>query len=95
MNRKVVVVGAGAVGSTFAYALAQDGTAREIVLVDKQRELAEGQALDLAHGLPFLPPVSIRAGDESDYRDAQLVVITAGAQQKAGESRLDLQQRNA
>lgn len=95
MNRKVVVVGAGAVGSTFAYALAQDGSAQEIVLVDKNSDLAEGQALDLAHGLPFLPPVSIRAGGPSDYADAQLIVITAGAQQKQGETRLDLQQRNA
>ncbi len=95
MNRKVVVVGAGAVGSTFAYALTQDGTAREIVLIDKQQELAEGQALDLSHGLPFLPPVSVRAGDASDYADAQLIVITAGAQQQQGETRLDLQQRNA
>lgn len=95
MNRKVVVVGAGAVGSTYAYALALDGSAQEIVLVDQNRELAEGQALDLAHGMPFMPPVSIRCGEPADSRDAQLIVITAGAQQKPGETRLDLQQRNA
>jgi L-lactate dehydrogenase len=95
MKRKVVIVGAGAVGSTYAYALAQDGSADEIVLIDQQQDLAKGQALDLAHGLPFLPPITIRAGEESDYRDAQLIVITAGAKQKSGESRLDLQQRNA
>jgi L-lactate dehydrogenase len=95
MKRKVVIVGAGAVGATFAYALAQDGSAEEIVLVDKRKELAEGQALDLAHGLPFVPPVTVRAGDEREYRDAQLIVVTAGAQQKSGESRLNLLQRNA
>lgn len=95
MKRKVVIVGAGAVGSTFAYALAQDGAADEITILDKQRELAEGQVLDLAHGLPFLPPVSLRTGSEEDYADAQLIVITAGTKQKTGESRLDLLQRNA
>jgi L-lactate dehydrogenase len=94
-TRKVAIVGAGAVGSTFAYALALDGCAEEIVLIDKQEELAEGQVLDLAHGLPFLPPVEIRMGDVSDYADAQLIVITAGTSQKKGETRLDLQQRNA
>ncbi len=94
-SRKVAIVGAGAVGSTFAYALAQNGIADEIVLIDKDRELAKGQALDLAHGLPYFPSVDIRAGEASDYADAQVVVITAGSKQKAGESRLDLLQRNA
>jgi L-lactate dehydrogenase len=94
-RRKVVVVGAGAVGATFAYALAQDGTAGEIVLTDVDRETAEGQVLDLAHGLPFFEPVHIRAGDKSDYSDASLIVITAGAAQKPGESRLNLLQKNA
>jgi L-lactate dehydrogenase len=95
MKRKVVIVGAGAVGSTFAYALAQDGAADQIVLTDTQRDLAEGQVLDLAHGLPFLPPVTFRAGSAGDYADAQVIVVTAGAKQKPGESRLDLLQRNA
>lgn len=95
MKRKVVIVGAGAVGATFAYALAQDGSAEEIILIDKQQELAEGQALDLAHGLPFMPSITIRAGNADDYQDAELIVITAGAQQKSGETRLDLLQRNA
>jgi L-lactate dehydrogenase len=93
--RKVVIVGAGAVGSTFAYALAQSGHADRIVLVDLNRELAEGQALDLGHGLPFYPPVDIRAGTPADYSDASVVVITAGAAQRPGESRLDLVHRNA
>ncbi|MFW6169783.1 MAG: L-lactate dehydrogenase [Planctomycetota bacterium] len=94
-SRKVVVVGAGDVGATFAYALAQDGTASEIVLTDVDRDTAEGQVLDLAHGLPFFEPVHIRVGDKSDYRDASVIVITAGAAQKVGESRLDLLRKNA
>lgn len=61
--RKVVIVGAGAVGATFAYALAQSGISDEIILIDHNRELAQGQVLDLAHGFPFFPPVEIRAGE--------------------------------
>jgi L-lactate dehydrogenase len=91
----VVIVGAGAVGSTFAYALAQNGLADEIALIDLNRELAEGQVLDLVHGLPFLPTVKIYQGERNDYTDAHVIVITAGAKQRAGESRLDLLQRNA
>ena len=94
-RRKVVIVGAGAVGSTFAYALAQSGLADEIALIDKNRDLAQGQVLDLAHGQPFFPTVTIHMGDPPDYADAQLVVITAGAAQRSGETRLDLQKKNA
>jgi len=93
--RKVVIVGAGAVGSTFAYALAQSGMADEISLIDHSRELTEGQVLDLAHGFPFFPTVKIYPGKKSDYANAQVIVITAGAKQRSGESRLDLLQRNA
>ncbi|MFW5803287.1 MAG: L-lactate dehydrogenase [Verrucomicrobiota bacterium] len=94
-SRKVVVVGAGAVGATFAYALIREGMADEIVLNDINRELAEGQILDLAHGLPYVPSVRLRAGDSKDYADATVIVITAGAGQKPGESRLDLLSKNA
>ena len=93
-SRKVVIVGAGAVGATFAYALAQGGVADEIVLRDANRELVLGQVLDLAHGQAFFPSVTIREGGAEDYRDAHLVVVTAGAKQRPGESRLDLLQRN-
>jgi L-lactate dehydrogenase len=93
-SRKVVIVGAGAVGSTFAYALAQKGIADQICLIDANADFAEGQALDLAHGLPFYPAVQIRAGDKRDYADAQVIVVTAGAKQVPGESRLNLLQRN-
>ena len=94
-SRKVAIVGAGAVGSTFAYALAQSGLADQIVLVDRSKELAQGQALDLSHGQPFFPTVSIEAGDKNDYADADLIVLTAGAAQKPGETRLQLMQKNA
>ena len=93
-RRKVVVVGAGAVGATYSYALAQSGIADEIVLLDKNEELAEGQVSDLIHGQPFFPTVIIRSGTISDYADANLVVITAGAAQKPGETRLDLLKKN-
>jgi L-lactate dehydrogenase len=94
-SRKVVIVGAGAVGSTFAYALAQSGLADEIGLLDANRELAMGQVLDLAHGQAFFPSVQIREAQKADYTDAHLIVITAGAKQRPGESRLALLQRNA
>jgi L-lactate dehydrogenase len=92
--RKVVIVGAGAVGSTFAYTLAQSGLADEIVLKDARHELALGQVLDLAHGQAFFPSVKIREAQEGDFADAHIIVITAGSKQRPGESRLDLLQRN-
>ena len=92
--RKVVIIGAGNVGSTFAYTIMQSGLARDIVLIDVDKERAEGEAMDLNHGLFFAPPVDIRAGYYSDCAEAALIVITAGAKQKPAESRLDLVQRN-
>jgi len=94
-SRKVTIVGAGDVGATFAYALAQDGVAEEICLVDLNRDLLAGQVLDLSHGLPYYPPIRIREGTVKDYADAEVIVITAGAAQRPGESRLDLLHRNA
>ncbi|MFO7929951.1 MAG: L-lactate dehydrogenase [Thermodesulfobacteriota bacterium] len=93
-KRKVVIVGAGAVGSTFAYSLAQSGLADEIALIDKSRNFAEGQVLDLAHGRPYFPSVDIYSGDTGDYADASVIVMTAGAKQQPGESRLNLLKRN-
>jgi L-lactate dehydrogenase len=95
LSQKVVIVGAGAVGATFAYALAQSGAANQICLIDKNEKLAAGQVSDLAHGLPYYPSVSIFRGSETDYRDAQVIVITAGSAQRPGETRLDLLKRNA
>lgn len=96
-SRKVVIVGAGAVGSGFAFALAQSGAAEEITLVDVNADLAKGQALDLAHGAPFYPNVTIHAGEAPEaYRQAAVVVVTAGkAQTGPGQSRLDLIQINS
>jgi L-lactate dehydrogenase len=94
-QRRVVIIGAGAVGATYCYALAQSGLADEIVLTDKNEDLMKGQVLDLVHGQSFFPTVAIRSGTIDDCADAQLVVITAGAAQKPGESRLDLIKKNA
>jgi len=94
-RRKVVVVGAGSVGASYCYALAQSGLADEIVLIDRNDDLLQGQVLDLVHGQPFFPTVNIRAGSSLDYKDAQLVVITAGSSQRPGETRLQLLLKNA
>jgi len=94
-RRKVVVVGAGSVGATYCYALAQSGLADEIVLIDKNNDILQGQVLDLVHGQPFFPTVNIRAGTSDDYTDAKLVVITAGSAQQPGETRLQLLIKNA
>lgn len=94
-RRKVVVVGAGAVGATYCYALAQSGLANEIALYDMNEDLTRGQVLDLVHGQPYFPPVNIHTGSPDDYTDAHLIVITAGAAQKPGETRLQLIKKNA
>jgi L-lactate dehydrogenase len=90
----VAIVGAGHVGSTFAYALAQNGLADDITLIDYNRKLADAQVLDLVHGMPYLPTVNIHAGSAEDYRHARVIVITAGVKQQPGESRLNLLKRN-
>jgi L-lactate dehydrogenase len=94
MTRKVVIVGAGSVGATYAYALMQGGQAQEIVMLDLDRERALGEVMDLQHGIAFTRPVEIKVGTYADCADADLVVITAGAKQKNGETRLDLAKRN-
>jgi len=95
IRRKVVIVGAGTVGSTHCYALAQSGLADEIVIIDRNEDLARGQVLDLVHGQPFFPTVSIKVGSSADFENANVIVITAGAAQKQGETRLQLLQKNA
>jgi len=92
---KVVIVGTGSVGTTLAYTLQITGVATEIVLIDSNHELVEGQAMDMNHGLPFVPPVNIHVGEYPDCKEADVIVITAGARQKTGETRLDLVDRNA
>ena len=91
---KVVIVGAGMVGSTFAYALLWSGLTPEIVLIDVNRARAEGEAMDLSHAMPFHRPLNIRAGDYPDCAGAAVVAIAAGAAQRPGETRAQLAQRN-
>ncbi len=93
-STKIAIVGVGAVGATSAYALMIAGLASEIVLVDVNEQKAQGEAMDLAHGAPFVRPVTIRSGKYADCAGAQIVVITAGAAQKPGETRLDLVKKN-
>lgn len=91
---RIAIVGAGSVGATFAYALLLSGLAAEIVLIDTNRAKAEGEAMDLNHTVPFAHPTRIWAGSYPDCAGAVVTVITAGAAQKPGESRLDLVQKN-
>lgn len=93
-DRKVAVVGCGFVGSSSAFALMQSGLFSEMVLIDVDQARAEGEALDIAHGVPFVSPCKIYAGDYSDVSDAAIIVVTAGAAQKPGETRLDLVNKN-
>ncbi|WP_423799092.1 L-lactate dehydrogenase [Neobacillus sp. SAB-20_R2A] len=97
LNRvnRVVVIGAGFVGSSYAFALLNQGITEELVLIDLNKEKAEGDAMDLNHGLPFAPShTKIWYGDYSECGEADIVVITAGANQKPGETRLDLVEKN-
>jgi L-lactate dehydrogenase len=89
-NRKIAIVGCGFVGSSSAFAIMESGLFSEMVLIDLDKARAEGEALDIAHGLPFARPMKIYAGDYKDLADAYLIVVTAGAAQKPGETRLDL-----
>ncbi len=92
--QKVAVIGCGFVGSTIAFTLMQRGIFSEMVLLDMNQEKAEGEAMDISHGLPFAHTMEIYAGTYEDIRDAALVIITAGANQKPEETRLDLVQKN-
>lgn len=93
--RKVVVIGAGSVGTTYIYALLPTGLASEIALIDLDAKRVEGEIMDLSHGLPFIPPVAVKAGTYDDCADAHLIVVTAGAKQTPGQSRIELIQKNA
>ncbi|TVR12900.1 MAG: L-lactate dehydrogenase, partial [Phormidium sp. GEM2.Bin31] len=93
--RKAVIIGAGQVGMACAYSLLIQNCFDELVLQDLATDKVEGEVMDLAHGLPFLAPTAIAAGTVADAgRNADIVIITAGAAQKPGETRLDLVQKN-
>lgn len=91
--RKVVIVGCGFVGSASAFALMQSGLFSEMVLIDVDKDRAEGEAMDISHGASFAGPMKIYAGGYEDVGDAAIIVITAGANQKPNETRLDLVQK--
>lgn len=93
-NTKISIIGAGQVGAAVGFALAESGLAQEIVIVDLERERAAGAALDIAHGVPMMPPVEVRAGDYADIAESNLVILTAGAGQRPGEDRRALAGRN-
>ncbi|OPJ62453.1 L-lactate dehydrogenase [Clostridium oryzae] len=91
---KISIIGAGFVGSTTAFALMMGGLASDIVIVDINKEKAEGEAMDLAHGEFFVKPVNIVSGDYKDTKDSDIVIITAGVAQKPGETRLEMIDKN-
>ena len=91
---KIILVGDGAVGSTYAFSLVQQGIAQELGIVDIIKERTQGDAIDLADATPWIAPKTIYSAEYSDAKDADLVVISAGAPQKPGETRLDLVNKN-
>ena len=93
-HRKAAIVGCGYVGASIAFRFLQQGLFSQLVLLDANREKAEGEAMDLSDGLPYGAAMEITAGGYDDIADCALVVITAGANQKPGETRLDLIGRN-
>ena len=94
ITSKVTVVGAGFVGSTTAYTLMVSGLVSDIVLIDLNKEKAEGDVMDMSHGISFVRPVQVVAGDYKDAAGSDIVIITAGVNQKPGETRIDLLKRN-
>lgn len=92
--RKAAMIGCGFVGSSAVFALMQSGIFSEMVMIDVDHARAEGEAMDISHGLPFARPVKIYAGDYDDIADAGVIIITAGANQKPEETRLDLIHKN-
>lgn len=92
--RKVAIIGCGFVGSASAFALMQSGLFKEIVLIDVDKKKAEGEAMDISDGIPYVRHMNVYAGDYDDIVDAYIIIITAGAGQKPGETRLDLVNKN-
>ena len=92
--QKAAIIGCGFVGTSIAFSLVQKGIFSELVLIDANEKKAEGEAMDLSHGLPFTKPMEIKAGGYEDIADCAMIIITAGANQKPGETRLDLVHKN-
>lgn len=94
MSRKITIIGAGSVGATIAYTLSQDDIASEIVMIDVNRDKAEGEVMDIIQGTCFREPIAITSGDYEDAKDSDIVIITSGVARKPGQSRLELAQTN-
>ena len=94
MNRKVTIIGAGNVGATIAYTLSQEDIASDIVLIDINKEKAEGEVMDIVQGTSFREPISVIAGDYADAVDSDIVIITSGIGRKPGQTRIELAQTN-
>ena len=92
--QKAAIIGCGFVGTSMAFSLVQKGIFSELILIDANEKKAEGEAMDLSHGLPFTKPMEIKAGGYEDIADCAMIIITAGANQKPGETRLDLVHKN-
>ena len=94
INSKVAIIGDGMVGSSIAFSLMQGQSVSNIVIIDVNKSKAEGDVLDMQHGMPFVSPKRIKAGDYEDIKDAHIIILTAGVAQKPGETRLELLSRN-
>ena len=92
--QKCAIIGCGFVGATTAFTLIEHGVFSELVLIDANNKKAEGEAMDLNHGIPFAKPVKVYAGNYDDLSDCSLIIIAAGANQKPGETRIDLVKKN-
>ncbi len=95
MGYKVAIIGAGFVGASAAYAMSINNLVSELVLIDVNKEKAYGEALDISHGLSFAGHMKVYSGEYSDVKDCDVIVVTAGAARKPGETRLDLAKKNA
>jgi L-lactate dehydrogenase len=95
MKRRVAIIGTGWVGASVAISTLHQGVADELLLDDTRREVAEGEAMDLAHGAAFYPPAIVRTAPIEEMADAAAVVVAAGRGGRPGESRLDLLRENA
>jgi len=93
-HSKIAIIGSGFVGAATAYSIAMKGIVSEIVLIDANGDKAVGEALDISHGLSFIGELSVRAGGYEDVKDCDIIIVTAGANRKPGETRMDLANKN-
>ncbi|MDO4556830.1 MAG: 2-dehydropantoate 2-reductase N-terminal domain-containing protein, partial [Lachnospiraceae bacterium] len=94
MSSKITIIGAGSVGSTIAYTLANGDIASEIVMIDINKQKVAGEVMDIEQGTSFRDPVSIVAGEYEDAKDSDIVIITSGIARKPGQTRIELAQTN-